>query len=75
MGAGLAQATAGMEAQGLPPQEYSGIAMALDCLALVMADADTARNLRRQREVDGDAAKLTTWKLEATASPGLQFYA
>jgi hypothetical protein len=28
-----------------------------------------------RQEVDRDATKLTTWKLEAIASPGLQFYA
>jgi hypothetical protein len=49
--------------------------MALERLALVMADADTARNLRWQWEVGGDLTKLTTWKLKATASPGLQFFA
>jgi hypothetical protein len=40
-----------------------------------MTDTETSRNLCWQWEVDGDATKLTTWKLEATASPGLQFYA
>jgi len=40
-----------------------------------MTDADTARNLRWQREVDGDKNKLAAWKLEATGSAGLQFYA
>jgi hypothetical protein len=77
MGAGveLAKAAASMVAQGPPSQEYSGIAMALNHLAPVMTDADTSRNLRWQREVDGDTTKLTMWKLEATASPGLHFYA
>ncbi len=49
--------------------------MALERLAPVMVDADTARNLQWQREVGGDVTKLTTWKLKATASPGLQFFA
>jgi hypothetical protein len=49
--------------------------MALECLVLVMADVDTTRNLQWQREVGGDITKLTTWKLKATASPGLQFFA
>ena len=40
-----------------------------------MTDADTARNLRWQREVDGDKNKLAAWKLEATGNAGLQFYA
>jgi hypothetical protein len=48
--------------------------MALDRLALVMTDGDTSRNLGWQWEVDGDAIKLITWKLAATASSGLQFY-
>jgi hypothetical protein len=73
-GAGLAQATASTGAEGPPSQEYSGIAMALECLALVMADADTARNLQWQQEVGEDLTKLTTWKLKATASPGPQFF-
>ncbi len=74
-GAGLAQAAAGTGAQGPPSQEYLDIVMALNRLALVMADADTARNLQWQWEVGGDVTKLTTWKLEATASPDLQFFA
>jgi len=40
-----------------------------------MTDADTARNLRWQREVDGDKNKLAVWKLKAMGSAGLQFYA
>ena len=40
-----------------------------------MTDADTARNLRWQRAVDGDKNKLAAWKLEATGNAGLQFYA
>jgi hypothetical protein len=40
-----------------------------------MMDADTARNLRWQREVDGDKNNIAVWKLEATGSAGLQFYA
>jgi hypothetical protein len=54
-GAGLAQAAASTGAQGPPSQEYLGIVMALERLAPVMADVDTARNLQWQREVDGDA--------------------
>ena len=40
-----------------------------------MTDNDTARNLRWQRDTNGEAAKLATWKLEATALPSLQFFA
>jgi hypothetical protein len=40
-----------------------------------MTDADTARSLRWQREVEGDANKLASWKIEASAVTGLQFYA
>jgi hypothetical protein len=40
-----------------------------------MMDANTARSLRWQQGVDGDATKLALWKIEATALPGLQFYA
>jgi hypothetical protein len=40
-----------------------------------MMDADTARTLRWQREVDGDKNKLVAWKLEATGSAGLCVYA
>ena len=40
-----------------------------------MTDADTSRSLRWQRNVNGDATKLTAWNVEATAIPGLQFYA
>ena len=60
---------------GTPPQDFSGIASALERLAPLMTDADTARNLRWQREVDGDKNKLAAWKLEATGNAGLQFYA
>jgi hypothetical protein len=52
--AGVAQATAGVWVPGPGPQDYSGIDMALDCLSLVMMDADMAQNLRWQREVDGE---------------------
>ncbi len=57
-GAGLAQVAAGTGAQGPPYQEYLGIVIALECLAPVMADADTARNLQWQWEVGGDCRKL-----------------
>jgi hypothetical protein len=49
--------------------------MALKHLAPIITDADTSRNLRWQWAVEGDVTKLATWKLKATASPGLQFYA
>ncbi len=74
-GAGLPQPTAGVINNGTPPNEYSAIASALERLAPVMTDADTARSLRWQREVEGDANRLASWKIEATAVPGLQFYA
>ncbi len=60
---------------GTLPQDFLGIASALERLAPLMTDADTARNLRWQREVDGDKNKLAAWKLEATGNAGLQFYA
>ncbi len=74
-GAGTAQPPTGTGPTGTPPQEFSGIASALERLAPLMTDADTARHLRWQREVDGDKNKLAAWKLEATGSAGLQFYA
>ena len=40
-----------------------------------MTDADTSRSLRWQQNVNGDAAKIAAWKVEATALPGLQFFA
>jgi hypothetical protein len=40
-----------------------------------MTDADTSRSLRWQQNVNGDTAKIAAWKLEATALPGLQFFA
>ena len=49
--------------------------MALEHLAPIITDADTSRNLRWQQSVAGDATKLALWKIEATSSPGLQFYA
>jgi len=60
---------------GTSPQDFSGIASALERLAPLMMDADTARTLRWQREVDGDKNKLVAWKLEATGSAGLCVYA
>ena len=57
-----------------PPPEYSGIASALTRLTSFMTDADTSRNLRWQRDVNGDAAKVATWKIEATSHPSLQFF-
>jgi hypothetical protein len=49
--------------------------MALERLALLMTDADTSRNLRWQHDAAGDPTKLSVWKIEATSSLGLQFYA
>jgi hypothetical protein len=49
--------------------------MALERLAPIITDADTSRNLRWQQSVTGDATKLALWKIEATSSIGLQFYA
>jgi hypothetical protein len=49
--------------------------MALERLAPIITDADTSRNLRWQQSVAGDATKLALWKIDATSSPGLQFYA
>jgi hypothetical protein len=40
-----------------------------------MTDADTSRSLRWQHNGNGDTTKLATWKVEATAIPGLQFFA
>jgi hypothetical protein len=74
-GAGTAQLPTGTGPTGPPPQDFSGIASALKRLAPLMTDADTARNLRWQREVDGDKNNIAAWKLEATGSAGLQFYA
>jgi len=48
---------------------------ALDSLAPYTTNADTSRSLRWQKSVNGDAAKIAAWKVEATALPGLQFFA
>ena len=48
---------------------------ALERLTSCMTNADTSRSLRWQRNVNGDATKLAVWKVEATAVPGLQFFA
>ncbi len=74
-GTGRAHTPAGSGQINTPPQEYSGIASALERLAPLLSDADTARNLHWQREVDGDKTKLGIWRLEATGATGLQFYA
>ena len=74
-GAGTAQPPPGIGPTGTPPQDFLGITSALERLAPLMTDADTARNLRWQRAVDGDKNKLAAWKLEATGNAGLQFYA
>ena len=73
--AGMANAPAGVRNQVTLPQEYSGIASALERMASSMTDADTARNLRWQRAVNGETTKMATWKIEATAAHGLQFFA
>ncbi len=72
---GRAHTPAGSGPINTPPQEYSGIASTLEHLAPLLSDADTARNLRWQREVDGDKTKVAIWKLEATGASGVQFYA
>ena len=74
-GGGTAPPPTGTGPTGTPPQDFSGIASALQRLAPLMTDADTARNLRWQREVDGDKNNIAAWKHEATGSAGLQFYA
>ncbi len=74
-GVGRSQAVSGMGTQGPTYQEYLGISMALKHLAPIITDADNSRNLCWQQAVAGDATKLATWKIEATASPGLQFFA
>jgi hypothetical protein len=40
-----------------------------------MTIADTSRSLCWQHNVNGGATKLAAWKVEATAIPGLQFFA
>ena len=71
----MPQAVTGRGAQAITSHEYSGITKALECLALIITDADTSRNLRWQHDVVGDPTKLLVWKIEATSSHGLQFYA
>jgi len=66
---GMPQNLTGRAAHVTNLQDYSGISRALERLAPIMTDADTSRNLRWQH------AKIATWKIEATSSPGLQFYA
>ena len=72
---GMSQNLTGRVAQGNNSQDYFGISWALERLAPIMTDVDTSRNLRWQQAVQGDNAKIATWKIEATSSPGLQFYA
>jgi len=74
-GGGVPNAPIGKGAQRTTSQEYSGISTALERLAPIITDADTSRNLCWQQSVEGDATKLALWKIEATSSPGLQFYA
>jgi len=74
-GGGVPNAQSGRGAQGTTSQDYSGISTALERLAPIIMDADTSRNLRWQKSVAGDATRLALWKIEATSSPGLQFYA
>ena len=71
----MPNASIGRVAQGPTSPDYSGNSMALERLAPIITDADTSRNLRWQQSVSGDATKLALWKIEATSSPGLQFYA
>ncbi len=71
-GVGPPQTPIGVGATGPPTQECSGIAGALERLASYMTDADTSWSLRWQRNVNGDATELATWKVEATAILGLQ---
>ena len=40
-----------------------------------MTNADTSRSLHWQCNVNRNATKLAAWKVEATAIPGLQFFA
>ena len=49
--------------------------MAVERLAPIITDADTSRNLRWQHDMAGNPTKLLVWKIEATSSHGLQFYA
>ena len=49
-----------------PPFRYS---IGARSLTVTMTDADTVRNLRWQRDTNGETAKLTTWKVEARPSP------
>jgi len=65
----------GRAAHGTNLHDYSGISRALERLEPIMTDADTSRNLRWQQAVQGDNTKTAAWKIEATSSPGLQFYA
>ena len=74
-GVGPPQAPSGIGANAPPTQEGSGIAGAPEHLALCMTDADTSWSLQCQRNVNRDVTKLAAWKVEATALPGLQFYA
>jgi len=57
---GMPQNMTGRVAQGTNLQDYSGISRALECLAPIMTDADTSRNLRWQQAVQGDNAKIAT---------------
>ena len=74
-GVGPPQAPTGVGATAPPTQKCSGIMGALECLASCMTNEDTSRSLHWQRNVNGDATKLTAWKMEATAIQGLQFFA
>jgi len=74
-GGSVPQNLMGRGAQKTNSQDYSVIAWALERLAPIMTDADMSRNLQWQQAVQGDNTKLAMWKIEATSSPGLQFYA
>jgi hypothetical protein len=55
--------------------DYLGISSALKRLAPIMTDANTARILWWQWEVDGDNQNIPAWKVEAASLPSLQFFA
>ena len=75
-GVGPPQTPTGVGATAPPTQECSVITGALECLTSCMTNADTSyQSLRWQCYVNGDATKLAAWKVEATAIPGLQFFA
>ena len=74
-GAGAPTGVGGARVNFASPQEYSGIGSALDRLSHVMTDADTARSLKWQAGVNGDAATSEVFKVEVWSQPGFQFFA